>query len=238
MKSYNVTSHVHSNSNVRNLDIENDPDFGNSVTQVREKHATQASKLSRLVSIFNQKKGAESKVKLTKYENKDFSGPRETDFKSLLDAVFTKSKKKSAGDGLTNWHFGVTPAAFGPTPNEVAVRIVEKISSQYHYCQDGVIGIKHSRLKVGIAINHSDKTIALVFKRKNETGLQNLFKHKNSQQDYLNASVILNRLMSYAQENLGTYQVVIAGQNQDSKLIAYAASKNESANEKLKTVVV
>ncbi|EGQ7778686.1 TPA: hypothetical protein ACHCBX_002867 [Vibrio parahaemolyticus] len=238
MKSYNVTSHVHSNSNVRNLDIENDPDFGNSVTQVREKHATQASKLSRLVSIFNQKKGAESKVKLTKYENKDFSGPRETDFKSLLDAVFTKSKKKSAGDGLTNWHFGVTPAAFGPTPNEVAVRIVEKISSQYHYCQDGVIGIKHSRLKVGIAINHSDKTIALVFKRKNETGLQNLFKHKNSQQDYLNASVILNRLMSYAQENLGTYQVVIAGQNQDSRLIAYAASKNESANEKLKTVVV
>lgn len=44
--------------------------------------------------------------------------------------------------------------------------------------------------------------------------------------------------MSYAQENLGAYQVVIAGQNQDGKLIAYAASKNESANEKLKTVVV
>lgn len=238
MKSYNVTSHVHSNTNVRNHDIENDRDFGNSVTQVREKNATQASKLNRVLSIFNQKKGTESKVKLTKCENKDFSGPRETDFKSLLEAIFTKSKKKSAGDGLTNWHFGVTPAGFGPTPNEVAVRIVEKISSQHHYCQDGVIGIKHSKLKAGIAINHSDKTIAIVFKRKNETALQNLFKHKNSQQDYLNASVILNRLMSYAQENLAAYQVVIAGQNQDSKLVTYAASKNESANEKLKTVVV
>lgn len=56
MKSYNVTSHVHSNTNVRNLDIENDRDFGNSVTQVREKNATQASKLNRVLSIFNQKK--------------------------------------------------------------------------------------------------------------------------------------------------------------------------------------
>ncbi|EMN6297064.1 hypothetical protein WB514_004571 [Vibrio parahaemolyticus] len=238
MKSYNVTSHVHSNSNVRNLDIENDRDIGNSVTKVRENNATQASKLNRVLSIFNQKKGTESRVKLTKCENKGFSGSRETDFKSLLDAVFTKSKRKTAGDCLTNWHFGVTPAAFGPTPNEVAVCIVERISSQHHYCQDGVIGIKHSRLKAGIAINHSDKTIALVFKRKNETGLQSLFKHKNSQQDYLNASVILNRLMSYAQENLGTYQVVIAGQNQDRKLVTYAASKNESANDKLKTVIL
>ncbi|EGQ8138009.1 hypothetical protein OH966_004499 [Vibrio parahaemolyticus] len=238
MKSYNVNSHVHSNSNVRNLDVENDRDFGNSVTQVREKNATQASKLNRVLSIFYQKKVTEPKVKLTKCENKDLSGPRETDFKSLLEAVFTKSKKKTARDGLTNWHFSVTPAAFGPTPNEVAVRIVERISSQHHYCQDGVISIKHSRLKAGIAINHSDKTIALIFKRKNDTGLQNLFKHKNSQQDYLNASVILNRLMSYAQENLGEYQVVIAGQNQDSKLVSYAASKNESSNEKLKAVVV
>lgn len=56
MKSYNVTSHVHSNTNVRNHDIENDRDFGNSVTQVREKNATQASKLNRVLSIFNQKK--------------------------------------------------------------------------------------------------------------------------------------------------------------------------------------
>ncbi|EGQ9306867.1 hypothetical protein F7U82_15370 [Vibrio parahaemolyticus] len=238
MKSYNVISHVHSNSDVRNLDIDSDCDFGNSVAQVREMNTTQYSKFNRVFSFFYQKKETESKVKLTKYENKDFSGPRETDFKSLLDAVFTKSKKKSAGDGLTNWHFGVTPAAFGPTPNEVAVRVVEKISSQHHYCQDGVIGIKHSRLKAGIAINHSEKTIALVFKRKNEIGLQSLFKHKNSQQDYLNASVILNRLMSYEQENFGAYQIIIAGQNSDSQLVAYAASKNESENDKLKTVIV
>ncbi|ENM5912069.1 hypothetical protein I2709_000358 [Vibrio mimicus] len=238
MKSYNVTSHVHNSSNLSQLDTKNDTNLENSVVQVREKHPVQGSKLNRVFAFLNKKKESESNIELTKYENKNHPEPYLTDFKQLADAVFSNSRKKNSDGRLRNWHFGVTPAAFGPTPNEVAVRIVEKISSQHHYCQDGVIGVKHSRLKAGIAINHADKTIALIFKRKNETGLQSLFKHKNSQQDYLNASVILNRLMSYAQENLGAYQVVIAGQNSDSKLVVYAASKNESANDKLKTVIV
>lgn len=120
----------------------------------------------------------------------------------------------------------------------MAVRILEKVSSQHHYCQDGVIEVKHSRLKAGIAINHADKTLAIIFKRKNDSGFQNLFKRKNSQQDYLNASVLINSLMSYTRKELNTYQVVIVGQSSDSKLVLYAASKNESANDKLKTVIV
>ncbi|EGR0597669.1 TPA: hypothetical protein ACGF2E_003318 [Vibrio cholerae] len=238
MKSYNVTSHVHNSSNLSHLDTKDDTSLGNSVVQVREKHPAQGSKLNWVFTFFNKKKEAESNVELTKCEIKNHPEPYPTDFKQLTDAVFSNSKRKNCHGRLRNWHFGVTPAAFGPTPNEVAVRILEKVSSQHHYCQDGVIEVKHSRLKAGIAVNHADKTLAIIFKRKNDSGFQNLFKRKNSQQDYLNASVLINSLMSYTRKELNTYQVVIVGQSSDSKLVLYAASKNESANDKLKTVIV
>lgn len=95
MKSYNVTSHVHSNTNVRNLDIENDRDFGNSVTQVREKNATQASKLNRVLSIFNQKKELNQRLSLQNAKIKTF----QTHVKQILNHYwrpFLQNRRRKA----------------------------------------------------------------------------------------------------------------------------------------------